>query len=710
MSYASKIFILILNLLLLNFQILFSQTKGSSDSLKIGLVLTTSKLNNIDSLSAQIIGTFSKCSDFNIVLIDPALSLSIDPFAPDSVVLAALQQEKFHGLILCEFLVEDSIRAAKITAMKANGINPGDSTKFEFVTDDFSSELDPIVRKLVAYFQSQERPLNGVRVMLTGLKISGTDSIFVNYRQALIDSFISIFQSPRFANIQIKAVKFDSAESPIQQYAWNDSSSDSSLRPQDVDLIISGKIDYDDEKCLAYFPIVEINENYESAHHQFEKSETLTGKTCLIDRFSLNPVTVAGLNPISDFVVAYISFQNKRYTDAIEQLKNNSSLVHHFYLAESYLHRGLTYQHDLAAARADWDSCLIYLNKSLSHAESLSDSSCINNNLGVSYQMLGLIDSAVVSYSKAYTDLKSNSLVDGFVRAANNLGNIYLLRGRWNDALDIFQSGVEFMEQGGDSLNLAATYENLAIIYQLIMQRTRAITYYNRALEIRKAMDDRAGMARSYFYLGDVYQEMNDFEKAKEFYRQDLAFNTILHNEPRLAETYDRLARVFQQSQVQDSALVYFQKSYDTFEMLDDWHGLTRSLVHQAAFRQKQKNFEQAITLYERALRLAMDNNSKPDLAKIYDRLGDIYNFQDNLISAYDHYEQAAAIYEQLENFETLSLILFNMGLIQLKQHDYDGGYELLKRAVAIDQERGFNHLNGEKDFLKQLEGILGKN
>ena len=42
-------------------------------------------------------------------------------------------------------------------------------------------------------------------------------------------------------------------------------------------------------------------------------------------------------------------------------------------------------------------------------------------------------------------------------------------------------------------------------------------------------------------------------------------------------------------------------------------------------------------------------------------------------------------------------LILYNMGLIKLKQNDYAEVYQLLKRAVKIDEDQGYNNLSGEK-------------
>jgi len=63
-----------------------------------------------------------------------------------------------------------------------------------------------------------------------------------------------------------------------------------------------------------------------------------------------------------------------------------------------------------------------------------------------------------------------------------------------------------------------------------------------------------------------------------------------------------------------------------------------------------------------------------------------------------------------LQNYESLSLILFNMGLIHLKNNEYGDGYNFLKRAIEMDKEHGFNNLSNEQDFLQEIHDLLNKN
>ena len=111
--------------------------------------------------------------------------------------------------------------------------------------------------------------------------------------------------------------------------------------------------------------------------------------------------------------------------------------------------------------------------------------------------------------------------------------------------------------------------------------------------------------------------------------------------------------------------------------------------------------------MYEQNLIIAEDLGDEPSIAKVYDRMADIYNSQEKLEQALAYYERSAEIYEQLQFHETHALILYSMGLIKLKQNDMAAGYRLLKRALEIDRQYGFFNLEAEQEFLDNLELLL---
>ncbi len=705
MNCSARLFIIFLFIIIIHLLPFFTNTGYGFDSLKVGLVFQAPSQDHADSLSNQFIQVLQQNSPIKVVSIEADDSIAFESFTIDLTKLNALKQQKFQGLILCKFAGSRSIDTLKIEALIFDNL---DQIKFEEVDldrEDFSDRLNEIVQEIGVFFQHQKTLKNIFRIIFAPLRHSESDSAQLIFEQSLFDSLKKIPVSPLISKIEFVSSAIDS----IDQSDWTDSTLQQFGKLYHAHLIISGKIDKDGKQNLVYHPHLLILKQNDIQNPVYSDDKFLSGKTCQLLQFSLPAVSLKNLSNLTDFIKGYFLIQQKKYSDAVEHLKNLHSFPAYFYLAESYFYHGTTIEHDSSLARADWDSSIFYWKNCLSQTDSRRDSICSNNNMGVAFQLNGKIDSAIVYFTRANSDWNEHPDNKDFIQISHNLGNIFLLNGQWKKALDIFQSSVQAMEGSKDSLSLAITYENLGHIYQLIFQRNKAISYYQKARQLREKMQDEVGMANSLMFLGNAYLGNKDFQLAKDNFKQSLALNLKIHHEPQLASVYDYLGQVFQDSGELDSALYYYQKSYETFDLLDDKDGSVQTMLHQASVYQKQKKTEPAISLYEKAIEKIGDNNSRFLKAQIYDRMGDIYNNQDNLIPAIDYYQQAADLYETAGNFETLSLVLYNMGLIKLKQNDFTNGYQLLKKAITLDEEHGFNNLSGEQDFLDQLEGVLKK-
>ena len=703
MSRSARSIIVFTLIAIIHFMPFFVKTSDGSDTLKVGLVFQTPIHDQADSLSIQFTQLLQQNSRLIFVEVEPGDSLLVDSFEIDSLKLNALK-EQLQGLILCKFSVSDSTNKMIIEALNFDDFSPQELGEVDLDQQNLQDKFNSIIREIEKFFQYPQGSKNPFRIIFIPSDNQTQDSTKLSFQQSLFDSLIKITSSPLFSKIEFKSLEADS----LIQQDWTDSTLQEFGELHHAHFIISGKIDTTNpQQDIVYHPYMIIIKQNDSQNSAYSDDKFFYGKTCQIKRFVLPEISIENISNLTDFIKGFFLVQEKEYADAIDFLQRLQSTPAYFFLAESYFYRGLTNEYDPSMARAEWDSSIFYWQKCLSQTDSSWDSVCTYNNLGVVFQLSGEMDSAIVYLSMANSNLTEVNDNKDIIQISHNLGNSYLLSGQWKKALDIFQASVRTMEELRDSLSLAITYENLGHLYQLIFQRNKAIKYYQDALAIREKMQDEAGMANSLIFLGNAYLGTKDFQLAKDYFKQSLALNLKIHHEPQLANVYDNLGQVYQDIGKLDSALYYFQKSYETYDMLDDKDGSVQTMLHEASVYQKQKKSEQAIALYEKAIEVIGDNNSRFLRAQIYDRMGDIYNNQDNLIPAMDYYQLAADLYETAGNFETLSLVLYNMGLIKLKQNDFASGYHLLKKAIALDEKHGFDNLRGEQDFLDQLEGIL---
>lgn len=678
----------------------FTLSSVASDAKKVTLVLKEFPSEEEKICVENISSAFEKYDSFEYIDSDSLVQNLSEVENLDSLKALVLHQKKIHAALFCQPLTEPDSHRVTIEVVFADSVLSNSNFVTEVNLSDSSSVFDSLAQKIHSVFWGNEKQTKLTRVLVIepvdSLSSEVSDSLWISLKESLATD--SVDETLTFSvNL-------------IQMNTSNDSSLLHAANENEAELVLTGRFVSKTDSVSKFAPVLLVLGGSDKHSASLDELNAIKGKTCRLTKIDLPEILLNDINPLTRFIAAHFALGENNYVAIMNLLDDADHFPGLFYLSEAFLSQGVQRERDIALARADWDSSLFFLKKCLDFEISSRDTVFVNNNLGVAYQLLGNLDSALVYFSRA--NQKLNHIKDHRerLRISGNYGNILLLSGQWKQALDIFQASMEDMKAADDTLTLALTYENLGNIYQLILQRNRAIQYYNQALELRRAMQDDAGAAITLLYLGNVFHEKQEYQAAKNYYLQGLEVYRQTHNEPGIADTHDRLGQVFSKLQEPDSAVYYFQQSMNIMSELDDRAGLVRTMIHLASVYSHQKKFDEAMDLYERALPIANSGEIKSLSAQIYDRIGDIYNNRDQLIAAFDNYEEATALYEQVGNMESLSLILYSMGLIRLKQNDYGEGYQLMKRAIDLDDQHGFFNLSGEREFLRELQIIMESN
>lgn len=671
-----------------------------SDSLRVGIVIQNSKLFDSTEFETRLARAISQPAAFRFVHLD---SLDAGPFQFGRISTAVrqrLRDQKLDAVIWFNDREDSSIQIEAACAdsfrMLQIAVLPFDAP----IEDDFVKHIIRSLKKMSA-IEKQFPTL--FRIAVVTASDPSQRSWFDSLEKMVIDSLKAISINPFFAKIELIFHRMDEKNFNLDRL---EEIGDNSA----ANLVLSCVPEANGISHSSFRPTLIVPKRASIHGILSDDSPILSGKICRLRRFDLPSFDSHHISELTDFLRGYFMLIVKQYPDAMNYFGSLKSFSASFHLAESHWDQGLVFERESSRARVDRQNAIRFWRDALSLSKNGYESALALNNIGAAFQINQQQDSAMAYYQRAYSSLNNYRDHDAYIRIAQNLGNAHLMAGQWKLALSIFESTVETMEQAKDSINLAATYENVGQIYQLLYQRNKAIAYYQKALALHEQLNNETGMIGSLNLLGNAHQENKEFPLAIRFFKQSLALSIKNHHEPKTADGYDHLGLAFQQAGELDSALFYFEKSNSLYRILDDKRGIIQTLLHQASVLQKQKLADRAIGCYEQALELLSDDDAVAAKAQIYDRLGDVYNQQNNLLPALDYYHQAASLYEQTNNFEFLSLVLFNMGLIKLKQNDYSEGYQLLKKAVSIDEQHGYNNLEGEKIFLDQIESMLKQN
>ncbi|GAA4848052.1 hypothetical protein GCM10023331_35960 [Algivirga pacifica] len=186
----------------------------------------------------------------------------------------------------------------------------------------------------------------------------------------------------------------------------------------------------------------------------------------------------------------------------LAQLNNTLGTMHErikdYTTAYQYLDKARTYALQLHGPPQDSLLCKIYLN------------------MGSAYDGMKLRKEAIHHTQKALSIAQRLPYAEIEAKAANNLGNQYLITGDLERALAQHQAALTLKKKLGDHSSLPLTYISLGENYRQRKDYQKALSYFNEGLLCAQKYKAPYPLLHAHFYLFRLYQEMGDANKALE--------------------------------------------------------------------------------------------------------------------------------------------------------------------------------------------------
>lgn len=129
-------------------------------------------------------------------------------------------------------------------------------------------------------------------------------------------------------------------------------------------------------------------------------------------------------------------------------------------------------------------------------------------NLAALYKEIGKLDPALIIYKKVLGENPNNASI------YLNMGNIYLEKEQYQEAIDILNKGVKLDN------SLLALKTKLASAYYFNKDYEMAKKYYNDVIKAN------ANIYQAYYFLGEIYYQIdNNLKLAINYYQQAVSYN-----------------------------------------------------------------------------------------------------------------------------------------------------------------------------------------
>ena len=232
-------------------------------------------------------------------------------------------------------------------------------------------------------------------------------------------------------------------------------------------------------------------------------------------------------------------------------------------------------------------------------------------NLGIVYRMQGRWDEAIGCYEESLGIFQELGDRHGEGATLTNLGSVYLQQGRWEEAIECYEEDLAICRELGDRHGEGQTLMGLGTVYAQQGRRGEAIECYEESLAIFRELGDRHGEGATLTNLGDVYLRQGRWEEAIECYEKDLAIFRELGDRYGEGQTLGNLANLYAERDELDKALEAAGHALRIFQELKAYPDLVTCHCQMASLSLRAGDTSACFNHLAQALYLALQIHSK---------------------------------------------------------------------------------------------------
>ncbi len=217
----------------------------------------------------------------------------------------------------------------------------------------------------------------------------------------------------------------------------------------------------------------------------------------------------------------------------------------------------------------------------------------------------------------------------------------------------------------------------------------RAFTDASIAKQISAQLkwDDKKALACK--YMGEAKINLEDYYQAKKYLTDAIGYFT--NETPKiLGDCYYLLAKAEYYLAEYEEANKNYREAITLFEKTNDQRRIANTLQNIGLLYHELDDLDKASQYYKAALDINEELKNDTNIAGLYQNLGIIHYRNKNFDTALDFYEKSIHMYQQLADTQNIAITFSNIGLIQLQQEYYDEAFNTFKKSYDLFENTGY--------------------
>jgi CHAT domain-containing protein/Tfp pilus assembly protein PilF len=288
--------------------------------------------------------------------------------------------------------------------------------------------------------------------------------------------------------------------------------------------------------------------------------------------------------------------------------------------------------------------------------------------------------------------LARNSVLmnSSLLAALKALADPYVKKGDYSHGQRISQIAVGIAEKIGDQVGLGNALSDLGMIYKLQSRREQALDCLQKSLAIFEKTGNKKGKTRALLRIGLTHESQGRFDQALEYYDRSLAISLETGDRNATALIFNNMGNVHYSLGRYELGLELLQKSRALSEELNDKETLGLALNDIAVYYIDHGRYAEALECLQKSLNILEEMGSagdKLDLAVRLSNIGIVYKQYGRADQALAYYGRSLKIYEELESKREIANVQNNIGVAYKSLGLYGQALEWFQKSLQLSEK-----------------------
>ncbi len=284
------------------------------------------------------------------------------------------------------------------------------------------------------------------------------------------------------------------------------------------------------------------------------------------------------------------------------------------------------------------------------------------NALGVIYRNISKYEKAIEYHEYAEEVATYTENLELKVLSLNMLGVVYRRMDLVSSALEYHSQALEFANTANPiteelRLSIAVSLNSMGNIYLVLKQFDLALEQFNKSLEIEKETENKLGLAINYQNIGYAKEAKGMLGEALKDYQTSLRYNELINSEVGRVICYNSIGKIYIKQKKYDEALTILQKALTKALKIEDQYYIATSYTNLGwleSLTNKEKLAEEHL---KKAVEISNNYNLLTSKIEALQYLSENYAKKGDFDIALRDYKIADSLEQTINNQRNLSYI-----------------------------------------------------